>query len=279
ETVTVQLSEGIEAAEGSALAAPYAWSFWTGRPVTPAGPLVEAETVDLRRPGEGNVISYGAYAGDFDGDGDTDLAIPNEAPSDVRVLFNDGAGNYGPLVVHQLVEPNSLPSTNEAADLDGDGHMDLLVGHGGSNKLSVLLGDGSGGFRTIDAYVSNGSGVRGLVVFDADGDGYDDAVTANRFGSNLSFFKGNGDGTFAAPVTFEAGADGETALAAADANGDGILDLFVGAINSNEIVLMLGDGDGGFTVSDKVEASGGPWMVAAGDLDGDGDADVAVASA
>lgn len=279
EAVSVQLSKGIRSASGIAMDTPFASMFWTGSSQHEvSGPLLETATLDMREPGEGPIISYGAYAGDLDGDGSSDLAVPNEAPSDVRVLLNDGHGNYGPMTVHQLVDPNSLPSTSEGADLNADGNIDVLVGHGGNNKLSVMLGDGAGGFSQIDAYTLPGNGIRGLAVFDADGDGDDDVVAAARFTSNLVYLPGNGDGTLGTATPFDAQCEGETALAAADANQDGILDLFVGCHFSNEVVTLLGDGDGGFSFAARIAMSGSPWMLGAGDLDGDGHVDVASAS-
>ena len=271
ETVTVSVSRDVTSG-GVALASGFEAQFWT-RAGYRSDTYAVGEWIDIRRPGEGSIISYGAYAGDLDGDGDSDLAVPNELPADVRVFLNDGSGGYGEFTVHALPNGN-WPSPSEGADLDHDGAIDLVVGNGNNDMLSVLMGDGEGAFSSVASYPTTGNAVRGIAVVDADGDGHDDVVTTNRDTHNMSLFMGRGDGTFSAPVTLDPGGRGATALASGDANGDGILDLFVGAINSREVILMLGDGVGGFTVADRVTTSGAPWMLAAGDLDGDGDADV-----
>ena len=57
---------------------------------------------------------------------------------------------------------------------------------------------------------------------------------------------------------------------------DGIADLFVGNFSSRTVTLLLGDGRGGFSLSATRAVQGSPWMIVAGDIDGDGHADVAV---
>ena len=276
ETVTVAMSRAITDAGGTPMDHAYSWSFWTTSTNLSEIAFQETSFMSLREGGEGNIISYGAYAGDLDNDGWSDLAVPNEIPADVRVLLNDGDGTYSSFTIFPL--PNgSFPSTNEGGDFNADGNIDIAVGNGTNDRLSVMLGDGAGGFSSIVSYQTTGLQVRGLAVLDANGDGHEDIVTANRASGTLSYFEGIGDGTFAAPVDFDAGGTGETSLAAADANGDGIMDLFVGALGSSEIILMLGDGNGGFSVSDAIDTEGSPWMLAAGDLDGDGDVDVVAA--
>ncbi|MEL6614399.1 MAG: FG-GAP-like repeat-containing protein [Bacteroidota bacterium] len=271
ETVTVSVSRRV-ASGGVPMAHGMEMQVWTrSEPITSS--FVLGDWITVRQPGEGRITSYGAYAGDLDGDGDSDLAVPNELTADVRVFLNDGSGGYEDFVIYPLPDGN-WPSPSEGADFDHDGEIDIVVGNANNEMLSVMLGDGAGSFSSIVSYPTTGTSVRGLAVLDADGDGHDDVITANRSTGTLSRFMGRGDGTFDAPTTLDAGGFGETALASGDADGDGILDLFVGAIGSDEVILMLGDGEGGFAVSDRISTPGAPWMLAAGDLDGDGDADV-----
>ncbi len=252
EWITVSLSKGIKDEMGNNLSFGYAWNFWT---ITTKGSLdlTRIATIEVREKGEGHIQTYGTYAGDFNGDGWSDFFVPNEISNDVRIFMNDNAGNYGDFTIFEIIG-GSRPSTNEGMDFNLDGMIDVAVGNSANNKVTVFIGDGTGGFSSIQNYVAD-EGVRGLSVIDV-----------------------NGDGSFALPVNFDGKGNGETACATADVNGDGIMDLYVGARNSNEVILFMGNGDGGFTFSSKVTVGGGPWMITTGDVNNDGVPDVVSAN-
>ncbi|HEC63346.1 MAG TPA: VCBS repeat-containing protein [Candidatus Acetothermia bacterium] len=91
---------------------------------------------------------YGAI-GDFNEDGSLDIAVVNQGfrltdPDRVSVLLGNGTGRFtGP--VHVVIDGRK-PASVTAADLDGDGHLDLAVGND-TGTLSILLGDGTGKFH------------------------------------------------------------------------------------------------------------------------------------
>ena len=114
EMVTVSIARHLAAASGQTLERGYAWQFWT-RPRRAEMTLQRTDRVDVRRNGEGHIQTYGAYAGDFNGDGYTDFAVPNERANDVRMFMNDGGGNFGSFTVYPIVR-GAVPSTNEGAD-------------------------------------------------------------------------------------------------------------------------------------------------------------------
>ncbi len=275
EMVTISLSKGIKDEMGNNLSFGYAWNFWT---ITTEGTLdlTRTATIEVRENGEGHIQTYGTYAGDFNGDGWSDFFVPNEISNDVRVFMNDNTGNYGDFTIFEIIG-GSRPSTNEGADFNLDGFIDVAVGNSQNNIVTVFIGDGTGSFSSIQNY-SAAQGVRGLSVIDVNGDGFMDIVTANRNANNVSILINNGDGSFASPVDFDADGNGETACATADVNSDGIMDLFVAGIQSNDVALLLGDGNGGFIFSDKVSVGNSPWMITAGDVNGDGVPDVVSAN-
>ena len=275
EWVVVFLSKGIESQDGINLEYGYSWGFWTE---TMAGTLnqPEVDVIPVRLDGEGTIQCYGAYAGDINSDGYSDLSVVNEITSDIRLFLNDGQGGYSEFEIFDLPNGNT-PSPNEGADFNADGIIDLAIANTQNTQVSILMGDGIEGYEPEVSYTAD-MRVRGIGVLDADGDGDDDIVTANRTGDNMSLLLNDGTGVFDAPINFETGGDNETSLAVADVNGDGIMDAFVGGYTSQDIAIMLGDGNGGFAFSDRVDVSGNPWMITVGDVNGDGFVDVVSAN-
>jgi len=278
EQVTASLRAGLRRSNGSVSEVGYSWSFWIA---SAPGSLEMTDrggrTVMEER--EGHVQPYGAYAGDFNGDGYSDLAIPNEVSADVRIMLNDGTGNYDEFTV--LAMPmGEWPSPSEGADFNGDGEIDFAVGNAGNDLVTVFDGDGAGGFRVSGNY-SAGDQVRGVCILDLNGDGHPDVATANmgegsvreRRGT-VSLLMNDGAGALERTGTIESPGRGEKTCASADFNGDGLTDLAVGAFYSNEVLVYLGDGRGGLELASRSEAGGHPWMIVAADVNGDGRTDV-----
>ena len=105
-------------------------------------------------------------------------------------MFVNGTGSPFPT--------GTNPVSNATADLNGDGHLDLLFANYISDNVSVLFGNGSGGF-TAGTAVPVGNGPREVEAGDLDGDGDIDFIASNYSGNSVSVLRNNGNGTFTPP--------------------------------------------------------------------------------
>src|SRR5262245_39410985 len=107
--------------------------------------------------------------GDFNGDGDRDLAVTNQTADTVSVLSGTGGGSFGAPAAYAV---GDAPVDVAVGDFDADGHRDLAVANTGGG-VSVLLGEGDGRFEPASAYIA-GKSPSAVAVGDFDGDGHED---------------------------------------------------------------------------------------------------------
>ncbi|NNE55612.1 MAG: hypothetical protein HKN32_06305, partial [Flavobacteriales bacterium] len=161
ETIMVSLTSSIQSASGVALDGGHTWHYWTrtqpGYMIIPQVGIIEMKTED-----ETWIQSYGAYAGDINDDDHSDLVVVNEYSEDIRILLNDGTGNFGDFVIQEIPE-STKPSTNEGADFNHDGLIDLAIGSTQGPEVTVLMGNGDGTFQDEMTLIAD-EGVRGLAV-------------------------------------------------------------------------------------------------------------------
>ena len=218
----------------------------------------------------------GVAFGDFDGDGDLDMAATADAPDRVSVFTNLGSGVFGSPVLVQLGNGTS-PHALVARDMDGDGDRDLVVTLKNTNAVQILVNNG-GSFTPGASFPTLSDEARRLAVGDLDGDGDMDVVVASRNSNDVTSFLNLG-GTLARVGAFAAGQEPRY-VELADVTGDGLLDAIVGAHDSRQVVILNGLGNGTFAQGAilSVGAQLRPVGVVAADLDGDGDRDIATAT-
>jgi hypothetical protein len=239
------------------------------------------KTIDINMTalGPGKII-----AGDFNEDSKQDLIIGTVAglQADLLLLGNgDGTFTQQPDLPGSYGFVKGVP-----VDINGDQHLDLILG--GNGSIFLYLGDGRGNFQLQSFPNQGGSGLfTGVATADFNKDGKLDFVTASPLQvAGIRTFIGNGDGSFASPISLSTTlANAQPgSLAVADFDGDGNPDLLLGA---NYVTAMFpGKGDGSFDGSKPYylatadttstqDAYGS--LVASADMDGDKKIDAVVA--
>jgi len=221
--------------------------------------------------------------GDFNSDGILDIALTDDAQSNVVVFLGDGTGKF-------LQEPIPLVTTAHAhgivvADFNLDGKddmafaVDTAVPNSQLSDLYLALGNGDGTFQAPGSPVATQIG-EFLTSGDTNADDFPDIVSTTvsqpgvgkpNIGNSLFVLLGNGKGAFQTS-TYVADIPSDPNLA--DVNGDGIPDIIAGG--STGALVYIGNGDGTFQPYQEPGIGGFPYTYAvnAGDYNNDGNADL-----
>lgn len=229
---------------------------------------------------------HGVVAADFMGNGKPAVVTDSWGHNQVLMLPGDGAGN--------LILPGVLFQTGKrpyerlrSADFNRDGRPDIVTTDMDDNAVSILLGDGRGGFHqpagspfpagkapwevAIDDFNRDGNFDLAVIPYDRD--------LTNPQQLAVTILLGNGRGGFAArpdPLSLE-GCRGPDRIATGDVNGDGYSDIVVSCAQNNRLIIFLGSKDGGFTRSTENVQTG--WSgLAVADLKGDGKSEIIVSN-
>jgi len=219
---------------------------------------------------------YSVVAADVNGDGKPDLICASHGAGHgadtLTVWTNNGSGLFGSNATYSV---GSVTKYVTAADVNGDGWVDLICANYGSNTLSVLTNDAHGGFVLASTPSTSANGLNDIepemvLAADVNGDGQMDLITPNRWTGSLSVLTNDGSGGFKiASVLLCTNGQGTFSVASADVNGDGWVDLICANYNTNTLTIFTNDGSGGFKLSSTPTVGTNPNTVIAADVNGD----------
>jgi hypothetical protein len=157
--------------------------------------------------------------GDFNGDGQQDLATANVLPGSVSILLGRGDGTFEP--ARDFATGGQAASVT-VGDFNNDGAQDLATANNNTDSVSILLGNGDGTFEPAQDFGVGGQ-TASVTVGDFNNDARQDLATSVGF-SSVSVLLGRGDGTFEPAQIFGVGL-APISIAVGDFNGDGQQDL------------------------------------------------------
>ena len=226
-------------------------------------------------------LASSVFAADVDGDGHTDVLSTSVLDDAVRWYENDGA-------TPPTFTPHDISLTADgatrvfAADVDGDGHTDVLSASYSDDAIRWYENDGATPLTFTHHDISlTVDGASVVFAADVDGDGHTDVLSASEVDDAIRWFENDG----ATPPSFtphdiSLTVDGASSVCTADVDGDGHTDVLSAAFSGNEIRWYESDGatPPSFTPHDISLTANGASSVFAADIDGNGHTDVLTSS-
>ena len=216
----------------------------------------------------------GRQVGDWDADGWADLATVHHGAGEVHVAHQRGAGRFPSAERYKMT---GLPTSLVTADLNGNGHPDLIVADG--NSLTVLTNRGDGTFTARRSYALP-QPPHALVAGDLRAAGHVDILVLHLAATPLpgiSHLVGDGTGGLRLVGSYDLGAS-PSGLTLGDFDGDGMVEVAVVHSEARLLSILQQNGHGRFTTVRRVPLTAlAPEHVAAADLDGNGALDLAIA--
>ncbi|WP_413168347.1 FG-GAP-like repeat-containing protein [Capilliphycus salinus ALCB114379] len=224
---------------------------------------------------------------DIDSDGNTDVVLINSEFNEfgvgyegdsLSVLFNRTDDSVLTLTAGEGV------TDVVAADIDGDGDVDLATANEVEDTVSVLFNLGN--IRFTSAFTFDvGDRPVSIVADDFDGNGTIDLATSNFGSDTVSVLRNSGNGFFAPATTFETNEFPST-MSSADLDGDGDFDLVMrnsvffddGDREGNSISVLLNNGNATFNSPLSFTVGEVPVGLIVEDLDGNGKLDIATSN-
>ena len=212
--------------------------------------------------------------GDFNNDGNQDLAVANRNASKVAIRLGDGKGLFfGSTEIE--VDNGAMPLAVAIADFNNDGNQDFVTANS-RGTVSIRLGNGAVNFNApAIPEVHLGFWVYSIAVGDFNNDGKQDFAVGSNHEANVAVRLGDGAGGFTLPTTpnFNIGSP-SIDVVSGDFNNDGNQDLAASTFRPDTIAVRMGNGTGNFSAGRNISVSA-PASLVVGDFNGDGKQDIA----
>ncbi len=218
---------------------------------------------------------------DINADGSPDIIVANERSNSATVLLGNDKGEFTQSKGSPWPAGKS-PNDIAVGDFNGDNKLDLAFPNHETKFVTVLLGDGLGGFNFASGSpftVRSKPHPHGIAAGELNGDGYLDLAVESSRQDQVEVLFGDGKGDFQTPgPMFAVGRMPYQKVRVGDLNKDGKADIITTDFRGRSVTALLGDGKGRFA-----QAKGSPFAVpnfpfcaAIGDVNGDGDPDLAI---
>ncbi len=228
-----------------------------------------------------NSAPQAIVTGDFNRDGKLDVATANKGGvfahsgnEGISILLGNGNGSFKPA---KNIYTDHSTYDIIAADLNGDGKLDLVTANKDDtdNSVTVFLGNGLGGFAVAGTFAAGAKPIA-VAAGDVNGDNHVDLAVADSGASSVTILLGDGKGKFSAGASVAVG-NGPTSVVLADFNNDQHLDIASVSGGFGHLDINLNNGDG--TFAPKVNYSTGfvAYSVVVGNFNNDSQPDLAVA--
>ena len=231
------------------------------------------------------IYPHSVVAADFNGDGKPDLFVSRGSSSQVTVLTN--TSRYGSISFASPLYFPAMPPDMEGsavADLDGDGKPDVVVTNGvGDSSVSVYRNSSSGSVISFDDPLRflTKYGPYSVAIGDLDGDGKPDLAIADNGTGYITLYKNTstpGSISFSNMTNLVIPGN-PYGIAIGDLDKDGNAELVVSTEGSNSSLYVIKNNStpGNFSFGSPVSYAtlAGAFTLAIGDLDGDGNPDIA----
>lgn len=214
----------------------------------------------------------GIASGDFNGDGNLDLATTKGNANKYSVMYGTASGSFGAAIDYTLA---GYAENLTAGDFNGDFKADLAISVG-NNSLSICLATASGTFAApVNYSVANGPIQVATGKFNNDNilDLVVGCYTANR----ISVLMGNSNGTFISAINYTTGTN-PYGICVLDINLDNKDDIISVNYGSNNLTLFTNSGSGTFANTSTLSTVTQPYFISSGFVNNDNIPDVVISS-